>query len=114
MYLIYRMIEYKPVKNVYGELVDKMPCSIDSNEMIRCYCGTRKNNIYAIKSFRKHVQSVNHKKWLEIENLIQKIGTLEKEMKYRYKENVKCGEELWYNEMFPDNGDNIPLVESTK
>ena len=109
------MIDYKPVKNVYGELIDKFPCSINnSNETIRCYCGTRKNNIYTIKSFRKHIQSASHKRWLEMENLIQKIVTLEKEIKYRYKENVKLGEELWYSDMYPENENDIPLVESMK
>ena len=108
------MIEYKPVKNVYGELVDKLPYSIDSNEMIRCYCGTRRNKYYTIKSFRKHLRSESHKRWLEVENLRKKIGVLENEIQYRYNENIKLGEELWYNDMFPENIDNIPLVESTK
>ena len=49
-----------------------------------------------------------------MENLIQKIGTLEKEIKYRYKENVKLGEELWYSDMYPENENDIPLVESMK
>lgn len=97
-------MEYSPVKNIYGELVDSV-LKFDENEGIKCQCSNSVKIYKSKKSFVKHLQSMRHKKWLETENLKLKINDLENEIYYRYKENYDKKEELWYNEMYPNKED---------
>ena len=71
---------YTPSINDEGNYIDRIPLIKNG---INCLCGTRKDKVYDSSSFRQHIKTQKHKKWIEHMN--------QNKANY-YVESCKCKE----------------------
>jgi|TARA_R110002074_G_scaffold51262_1_gene129630 hypothetical protein len=75
---------YTPILGDNGCYMDLCPSFIKQG--IRCPCGSRSDHVFDSKiKFRQHINSVKHKKWLEI---------LNREKNNHYKENIELTDNI--------------------
>jgi hypothetical protein len=56
---------YTPSIDDDGNYIDRIPVI---NNGINCLCGARKDKVYDSSSFRQHIKTQKHKKWMEYMN----------------------------------------------